>query len=50
MADYLVLLSISQTCRDRGMSLLKFLPSGERDVDAFCDHPRRKRRRPPIEL
>jgi hypothetical protein len=50
LADYLVLLSIYQTCRYRGVSLLKFLLSGERDVDAFCEHPTRKRRRPLIEV
>jgi hypothetical protein len=50
LADYLVLLSIYQTCRYRGVSFLKFLLSRERDVDAFCEHPRRKRRRPPIEI
>jgi predicted RecB family nuclease len=50
LADYLVLLSIYQTCRYRGVSFLKFLLSGERDVDVFCEHPRRKRRRPLIEV
>jgi hypothetical protein len=50
LADYLVLLSTYQTCRYRGASFLKFLLSGERDVDAFCEHPRRKRRRPLIEV
>jgi hypothetical protein len=50
LADYLVLLSINQTCRYRGVSFLKFLLSRERDVDAFCEHPRRKRRRPLIEV
>src|SRR5262249_57047037 len=50
LADYLVLLSIYQTCRYRGVSFLKFLLSRERDVDAFCEHPRRKRRRPLIEV
>jgi hypothetical protein len=50
LADYLVLLSIYQTCRYRGVSFLKFLLSGERDVDAFCEHPRRKRQRPLIEV
>jgi predicted RecB family nuclease len=50
LADYLVLLSIYQTCRYRGVSFLKFLLSRERDVDAFCEHPRRKRRGPPIEV
>jgi predicted RecB family nuclease len=50
LADYLVLLSIYQTCRYRGVSFLKFLLSGERDVDAFCEHPRRKRQQPLIEI
>jgi predicted RecB family nuclease len=50
LADYLVLLSIYQTCRYRGVSFLRFLLSRERDVDAFCEHPRRKRRRPLIEV
>jgi hypothetical protein len=35
IADYLVLLSIHQTCRYRGISFLKFLRSRQRDVDAF---------------
>jgi hypothetical protein len=50
LADYLVLLSIYQTCRYRGVSFLKFLLSRERDVDAFCEHPRRKRWRSLIEV
>ena len=50
LADYLVLLSIYQTCRYRGVTFLKFLLSRERDVDAFCEHPRRRRRRPLIEV
>jgi hypothetical protein len=50
LADYLVLLSLYQTCRYRGVSFLKFLLSRERDVEAFCDRPRRKRRRPQIEM
>jgi hypothetical protein len=32
------------------VSFLKFLLSRERDVDAFCQNPRRKRRRPLIEV
>ena len=35
LKDYLVLLSLCQTCRCRGISFLKFLHSRERDVDAF---------------
>lgn len=36
MRDYLVLLSISQTCRYRGVSFLDFLRSGEVDVSEFA--------------
>jgi hypothetical protein len=50
LSDYLVLLSIFQTCRYKGVSFLKFLLSRERDVDAYCQHPRRKRPRPLIEV
>lgn len=38
---YLVLLGIAQTCKFQGKSFLKFLLSGEMDVDVFC--PRRHR-------
>jgi hypothetical protein len=44
LRDYLLLLSISQTCRYRGVSFLRFLLSRERDIDAFCEKPRRRRR------
>ncbi len=50
LADYLVLLSVYQTCRYRGVSFLKFLLSRERELDTFCEHPRRKRRRPLVEV
>jgi hypothetical protein len=48
--DYLVLLSISHTCHYKCISFLKFLLSRERDIDAFCLNPRRKRSSPIIEL
>ncbi|MGA9243525.1 MAG: IS66 family transposase [Silvibacterium sp.] len=35
LRDYLVLLSISETCKYKGVSFLDFLRSGETDVDAF---------------
>jgi predicted RecB family nuclease len=35
MRDYLVLLSVSQTCRYRGLSFFDFLRSGRTDVDDF---------------
>ena len=50
LRDYLLLLSISQTCRYRGVSFLKFLLSRERDIDGFCEKPRRRRQFPIIEL
>ncbi|MBI5594050.1 MAG: IS66 family transposase [Deltaproteobacteria bacterium] len=48
--DYLVLLSIYQTCRYKGISFLKFLLSRERDIDRFCAGNRSPRRRSAIEL
>jgi predicted RecB family nuclease len=44
LQDYLVLLSIYQTCVYKGVSFLRFLLSGERDVDTFVEA--RQRRRP----
>jgi enoyl-CoA hydratase/carnithine racemase len=35
LEDYLVLLSIFQTCRCKGLSFLQFLLSGEQDIDTF---------------
>ena len=35
ISDYLVLLSIEQTCKYRGISFLDFLRSGELDIDKF---------------
>jgi predicted RecB family nuclease len=50
LTDYLVLLSLCQTCRFRGISFLKFLLSRERDIDAYAMRRRAKRRRPMIEV
>ena len=50
LSDYLVLLSLCHTCRYKGVSFLKFLRSRGRDVDAFCQGPRRGRRKPLIEV
>ena len=33
--DYLVLLSVFQTCKYKGVSFLRFMKSGMRDLDAF---------------
>ena len=48
--DYLVLLSLYQTCRYKGVSFLKFLLSRERDIDVFCDGKGKRRRRRPREV
>jgi hypothetical protein len=45
LQDYLVLLSIYQTCRYKGISFFHFLLSGERDIDAFAKSGSRRRRR-----
>jgi hypothetical protein len=39
--EYLVLISICETCKIRGLNFLEFLRSGEQDIDAFA---RRKSR------
>lgn len=36
LQDYLVLLSLWQTCEYKGVSFLDFLLSRKRDIDAFC--------------
>ena len=50
LRDYLVLLSICQTCNYKGVSFLKFLLSKEQNVDAFCQRKEQRRRLPSIEL
>jgi hypothetical protein len=36
--NYLLLFSIYQTCRYKGLSFYRFLLSGEKDVDKFCEN------------
>ena len=36
--DYLILLSICETCKFKGVSLLDFLRSGEKDIDTFIEN------------
>jgi hypothetical protein len=50
LSDYLVLLSIFQTCRYKGVSFLKFLVSGLKDINTFCEGKRSRRRWPAILL
>jgi hypothetical protein len=45
MEEYLTLLSISQTCKYMGMDFLDFLRSGEKDIQAFAESRRGRRRR-----
>ena len=42
--DYLILLSIYQTCRYKGISFLKFLLSREEDIDQFIEQGTDKRK------
>lgn len=48
--EYLVLLSLCQTCHYKGVSFLRFLLSREQDIDVFCQNPRRRRPSPGIEI
>ena len=50
LSDYLVLLSIYQTCRYKDVSFLKFLVSGQRDVVSYCEGKRSQRRLPTIQV
>ena len=43
--DYLVLLSLCETCKYMGVDFLDFLRSGEKDIHAFADSRRGQRRR-----
>lgn len=42
--EYLVLLSVCETCKCKGLSFLEFLRSGEKDIDAFAESRSRRRR------
>jgi hypothetical protein len=42
--EYLTLLSVAETCEYRGLNFLKFLQSGEKDIEAFAELGRRKLR------
>ena len=46
--NYLVLLSVCQTCKYMGVDFLDFLRSGEKDIHAFAESRRRRRRRKQI--
>jgi len=42
--EYLILLSVCQTCKYQGLDFLDFLRSGEKDIEVFAQSKRRKRR------
>jgi hypothetical protein len=44
--EYLILLSVCQTCKYMGVDFLDFLRSGEKDVHAFAESQRGRKRRP----
>jgi len=45
IADYLVLLSVLEACKCKGVSFLGFLRAGETDIQAFADSRLRRRQR-----
>ena len=47
LRDYLVLLSLCETCKYMGVDFLDFLRSGEKDIHAFAESRRGRRRRSP---
>ncbi len=50
LTDYLVLLSVQQTCVYHGVSFLKFLLSQEEDVEEYCRRGRNKNPPPTVEV
>ena len=50
LQEYLVLLSIEQTCKYKGVSFLKFLLSRELDLHSFCEGAVNQSSPPPIDV
>jgi hypothetical protein len=48
LESYLILLSVYQTCKNKGIGLLRFFLSGERDINAFRSGGCKKRQVPSI--
>ena len=46
LREYLVLLSVCETCKYMGVDFLDFLRSGEKDIHAFAESRGNRRRRP----
>ena len=47
LEEYLILLSVCQTCKYMGVDFLDFLRSGEKDIHAFAESRRRRRKSSP---
>ena len=47
LEEYLILLSVCQTCKYMGVDFLDFLRSGEKDIHAFAESRRRRKRPSP---
>ena len=47
LEEYLTLLGVCQTCKYMGVDFLDYLRSGEKDIHAFAESRRGRRRRPP---
>jgi hypothetical protein len=47
ITEYLVLLSVCETCRNKGIDFLDFLRSGEKDIEAFAKSKGRRREMQP---
>jgi predicted RecB family nuclease len=50
LSDHLVLLSMQQTCKYRGVNFLKFLLSREEDIGTFCERRRTGNEPPALEV
>jgi hypothetical protein len=50
LSDHLVLLSVQQTCKYRGVGFLKFLLSREEDIGTFCERRRTGNEPPALEV
>jgi hypothetical protein len=50
LPDYLVLLSICETCKYRGLSFLKFMLSREKDINAFQESKQPRDAGPSLQL
>jgi len=48
--EYLILLSICQTCKYQGLDFLDFLRSGETNIEVFARAKRRGRKIPPVDV